>query len=159
MKIVAKFYGMKNYNNLCTLTSGNSIFQRHFSDFFWSFFLLRHTLITTGVFSSHAGLPFWSFPKAKKNQMSLLLPYNVPPPPRGVLGEAKLAHEQRWITCSPWRFSPNRAMQGTRSHQGVPSVDSQHLMLSTGVSDAETPGEGGTGHFEGYRPAKRCWSQ
>ena len=42
----------------------------------------------------------------------------------------------------PLRFGPNRAMDRTWKHQGVPPVDCQHLTLSTGVSGAVIPREG-----------------
>lgn len=62
--------------------------------------------------------PFLSVVQCKESQMSLLPPYNVNVPPRGVLGEAKQAHEQCRITCIHWGLAQIGPWTGHGSTRG-----------------------------------------
>lgn len=74
--------------------------------------------------------------------MSLPSPYNVNVSLRGVLGEAKQAQEQCWITSVHRGLAQIGPWTGHGSTRGVPPVARLYLTLATGVSGAVIPREG-----------------
>lgn len=126
-----------------------------------SCFFTSSTLILHWAFSKCADLHFWAWTMQREPHVLVITLQRQYLSKGGPWwGQTSAWAAQDYM--HPLRFCPNRAVQRTWKHQGVPPVDCQYFTLSTGVSGAVIPREGKKATLKvidqpGTTGRLRCW--